>query len=78
MDHNYEDKFDSYFSDTHPPPANLLPHPSVLRSRRERRRLAKMFGLVVAIFMVCWAPYHIYFILSYHLPGITRSGTPDT
>ena len=31
-----------------------------------------MFGVVVAIFMVCWAPYHIYFILSFHFPNITR------
>ena len=31
-----------------------------------------MFGVVVAIFMVCWAPYHIYFILSFHFPHITR------
>ena len=32
----------------------------------------KMFGVVVAIFMVCWAPYHIYFIVSYHFPHIAR------
>ena len=32
----------------------------------------KMFGVVVAIFMVCWAPYHIYFILSFHFPQIAR------
>ena len=31
-----------------------------------------MFGVVVAIFMVCWAPYHIYFILSFHFPQIAR------
>ena len=31
-----------------------------------------MFAVVVWIFMVCWAPYHIYFIYSYHNPQITR------
>ena len=31
-----------------------------------------MFAVVVWIFMVCWAPYHIYFIYSYHNPEITR------
>ena len=31
-----------------------------------------MFALVVLIFVVCWAPYHIYFIYSYHNPQITR------
>ena len=31
-----------------------------------------MFAFVVLIFMVCWAPYHIYFIYSYHNPSIAR------
>ena len=31
-----------------------------------------MFAFVVLIFMVCWAPYHIYFIYSYHHPSIAR------
>ena len=31
-----------------------------------------MFAVVVSIFMVCWAPYHIYFIYSYHDPTITK------
>jgi len=52
--------------------ANMLPHPAVLKSRYQKKRLVKMFGVVVAIFMVCWAPYHIYFILSFHFPHITR------
>ena len=31
-----------------------------------------MFAVVVTIFMVCWAPYHIYFIYSYHDPSIIK------
>ena len=31
-----------------------------------------MFSVVILIFIVCWAPYHIYFIYSYHYPSITR------
>ena len=31
-----------------------------------------MFALVVLIFVVCWAPYHIYFIYSYHNPSIMK------
>ena len=31
-----------------------------------------MFAVVVWIFMVCWAPYHIYFIYAYHNPTIKR------
>ena len=35
-------------------------------------QLVKMFAVVVTIFMVCWAPYHIYFLYSYHHPSITK------
>ena len=35
-------------------------------------QIVKMFAFVVLIFMVCWAPYHIYFIYSYHNPSIAR------
>ena len=45
---------------------------ALARSRRDKMKIVKMFALVVVIFMVCWAPYHIYFILSYHYPAITR------
>ena len=31
-----------------------------------------MFAVVVSIFLVCWGPYHIYFIYSYHYPSITK------
>ena len=31
-----------------------------------------MFVVVVTIFIVCWAPYHMYFLYSYHWPAITR------
>ena len=36
------------------------------------QQLVVMFSVVVTIFMVCWAPYHIYFIYSYHEPNITK------
>lgn len=31
-----------------------------------------MFACVVLIFIFCWAPYHMYFIYSYHNPSIAR------
>ena len=31
-----------------------------------------MCAVVISIFMVCWAPYHVYFILVYHVPSITK------
>ena len=36
-------------------------------------QIVKMCAVVVLIFMVCWAPYHIYFIVVYHVPTIMRS-----
>ena len=32
-----------------------------------------MCAVIVCIFMVCWAPYHIYFILVYHNPSLTKN-----
>ena len=36
-------------------------------------QIVKMFAVVVFIFMVCWAPYHIYFIFVFHNPSVTQS-----
>ena len=44
---------------------------ALARSRRDKMKIVKMLALVVVIFMVCWAPYHIYFIYLYHNPDIT-------
>ena len=32
-----------------------------------------MFAIIVLMFAVCWAPYHIYFILVFHQPSLTRA-----
>ena len=40
--------------------------------RKNKEKIVKMFALVVTIFVICWAPYHIYFIYSYHDPSITQ------
>jgi hypothetical protein len=31
-----------------------------------------MFVLVIAIFGICWLPYHVYFIYSFHDQSIVR------
>ena len=46
---------------------------ALVKSRNDKKKIVKMFAFVVVIFMVCWAPYHIYFIFSYHYPSIMRT-----
>jgi tachykinin receptor 3 len=38
-----------------------------------RRRVVRMFLVVVSIFAVCWLPYHGYFIYAYHFSEIAAS-----
>lgn len=51
----------------------LVPQVALTKSRNDKKKIVKMFAFVVVIFMVCWAPYHIYFIFSYHYPSIMRT-----
>ena len=50
----------------------IISRSATIRIRKNKEKLVKMFGLVVVIFVICWAPYHIYFIYSYHNPSITQ------
>ncbi|XP_054262659.1 tachykinin-like peptides receptor 99D [Macrosteles quadrilineatus] len=40
---------------------------------KSKRRVVKMMIVVVLIFAVCWLPFHIYFIITSHIPEITNS-----
>ena len=31
-----------------------------------------MFAVIITVFGICWLPYHVYFIYSYHNPEIMR------
>ncbi|XP_024939280.1 tachykinin-like peptides receptor 86C isoform X2 [Cephus cinctus] len=42
-------------------------------SMKSKRRVVRMFIVVVTIFAVCWLPYHGYFIFSYHNRRFTES-----
>ncbi|KPJ19445.1 Tachykinin-like peptides receptor 86C [Papilio machaon] len=33
---------------------------------RAKRKVVRMFVLVVVVFAMCWLPYHAYFVLMYH------------
>ena len=33
-------------------------------------QIVKMLLVLVVIFGVCWLPYHVYFLYSYHFPGV--------
>ena len=50
----------------------LIPPAALNKSRQDKKRIVIMFAVVITIFIVCWAPYHVYFLLVYHLPSITQ------
>ncbi|KAG5672792.1 hypothetical protein PVAND_002886 [Polypedilum vanderplanki] len=37
-----------------------------LESMRSKRKVVRMFVVIVTIFAVCWLPYHLFFIYSYY------------
>lgn len=36
-------------------------------------KVVRMFIAVVFIFAICWLPYHLFYVYSYHRPHITSS-----
>ncbi len=50
--------------------------PALQKSRRRKKKVVKMFAVVVAIFAICWLPYHLYFFVLYYVPTIAMS--PNT
>ncbi|XP_050532584.1 tachykinin-like peptides receptor 99D isoform X2 [Daktulosphaira vitifoliae] len=39
---------------------------------KSKRRVVKMMIVVVTIFAICWLPYHIYFIVTSHMPELVK------
>jgi len=39
---------------------------------QKKKKVVKMFGFVVVSFAVCWLPYHIYFLYTYHDKDVVR------
>ena len=48
---------------------NTFRQPAIARAVEKKRKIVKMSLIVVILFMVCWLPYHVYFILVFFLPG---------
>jgi len=46
---------------------------STVKCERNKRRIVKMFAVVITVFGVCWLPCHAYFLYSYHSPDIMKS-----
>ena len=46
---------------------------SVIRCRQSKQKVVKMFIFLIIVFGICWLPYHIYFLYTYHSPGIMES-----
>ncbi|VVC39653.1 Neurokinin receptor,GPCR, rhodopsin-like, 7TM,G protein-coupled receptor, rhodopsin-like [Cinara cedri] len=39
-------------------------------SIKSKRKVVRMFAVVVMIFLICWFPYHTYFVYAYHNKNI--------
>ncbi|CAH1635702.1 unnamed protein product [Spodoptera littoralis] len=40
---------------------------------RAKRKVVRMFVLVVMVFALCWLPYHAYFVLTYHYQSLASA-----
>ena len=45
------------------------------RAKKEMRKVAKMFIVILIIFGVCWLPYHVYFLVLFYYPVSTIGTT---
>ncbi|CAG2170480.1 unnamed protein product, partial [Oppiella nova] len=41
-------------------------------SIRSKRKIVRMLMVVVAIFAICWLPYHLYFLYTYKFPEVVH------
>ncbi|XP_050057165.1 tachykinin-like peptides receptor 86C isoform X5 [Aphis gossypii] len=41
-----------------------------VESIKSKRKVVRMFAVVVTIFLICWLPYHSYFVYAYHNKSI--------
>lgn len=37
-----------------------------LEAMKSKRKVVRMFIIIVSIFAVCWLPYHLFFVYAYH------------
>ena len=42
------------------------------KSKKNKQKVVKMFAFMIIVFGICWFPYHVYFIYSYHHPEIMK------
>ena len=40
------------------------------KSKQNKQKVVKMFAFMIVVFGICWLPYHVYFIYSYHNPWV--------
>ncbi|XP_062702613.1 tachykinin-like peptides receptor 86C isoform X2 [Aedes albopictus] len=44
-----------------------------LESMKSKKKVVRMFIIVVTIFGICWLPYHLFFVYAYHNNQMTSS-----
>ena len=43
------------------------------RAKKEMRKVAKMFIVILILFGLCWLPYHAYFLALYYIPTLGKT-----
>ena len=43
------------------------------KSKQNKQKVVKMFAFMIVVFGICWLPYHVIFIHSYHNPQIIKN-----
>ena len=57
---------------------NSTRQPAIAKAVEKKRKIVKMSLIVVILFVVCWLPYHVYFILVFFLPGLYMFCSSET
>ncbi|XP_055681896.1 tachykinin-like peptides receptor 86C [Lutzomyia longipalpis] len=44
-----------------------------LESMKSKKKVVRMFIIIVTIFAICWLPYHLFFVYAYHNNQVTST-----
>ena len=45
---------------------------ALMKAKESKKKVVKMFIVIVVLFGICWLPYNIYFLYVFHDPNVSR------